>query len=188
MITKTIRPHCLCCPMVMRDNEQLKDEAGLEDVVDPKHALREEPIIGMENVTWEDGKGAGARPAKPLPSPKTMSEAQRRTHDLTPLQYDPGCPICVPCRRPNDHHRGVKDSAGTIPLMVADYGFPQHSDDDEALTLLIMRVYPYKFICAHECRAQDETLESLLGLCVLSRRMVLLTLPTEATESHRSRR
>ena len=107
----------------------------------------EEPIIGMENVTWEDGKGTGARPAKPLPSPKTMSETRRRIHDLTHLPSDPGCPrcpLCVSCRRPNDHHRRVKDSARTIPLMVADYGFPNKCDDGEALTLLIMRVCPYK--------------------------------------------
>ena len=146
MITNPISPHCFCCPVVVREGEQSRDDVGSEDEVDPKHALMDEPIIGMENVTWEDGKGSGAIPAKPLPSPKTMTEAQRRIHDITHLPYDPGCPICVSCRRPNDHHRRVKDSERTIPLIVADYGFPKNSEDDEALTLLIMRVYPYK-IC-----------------------------------------
>ena len=107
MITNPISPHCFCCPVVVREGEQSRDDVGSEDEVDPKHALMDEPIIGMENVTWEDGKGSGAIPAKPLPSPKTMTEAQRRIHDITHLPYDPGCPICVSCRRPNDHHRRV---------------------------------------------------------------------------------
>ena len=132
----------------MRDDERMRDEAELDDDVNPKHAMMDEPIIGMENVTWEDGKGSGALSARPLPSPKTMSDAQRRIHDITHLPYDPGCPICVSCRRPNDHHRRVKDSTRTIPLIVADYGFPKNSDDDEPLTLLVMRAYPYKiFMC-----------------------------------------
>ena len=132
----------------MRDDERMRDEAELDDDVNPKHAMMDEPIIGMENDTWEDGKGSGALSARPLPSPKTMSDAQRRIHDITHLPYDPGCPICVSCRRPNDHHRRVKDSTRTIPLIVADYGFPKNSDDDEPLTLLVMRAYPYKiFMC-----------------------------------------
>ena len=131
--------------MVTHHDEHLEEIVvpGEEDV-DPKMALTGEPIVGMENITWEEGKGPGAIPAKPLPSPKEMSVAQRRIHDLTHLPYDPGCGICVSCRRPNDHHRSVKDSERTIPLVVGDYGFPKTSDEDTPITLLIMRGYPYK--------------------------------------------
>ena len=111
-------------------------------------AMLSEPIVGMETVTWDEGKGPGALPARPLSSPKEMAIAQRRIHDLTHLPYDPGCPICVSCKRPNTHHRAAKDSDRTIPLLVADYGFPKNSEDGDGMTVLIMRVYPYKiFMC-----------------------------------------
>ena len=147
MISSPVSPHYFCCPVVVRDGESVKDD-GAEDEVNPKHAMLSEPIVGMDKVIWEDGKGPGAIAAKPLPSPKTMSDAQRRIHDLTHLPYESGCPICVSCRRPNDHHRKVKDRERSIPLLVGDYGFPKSSGDDEPLTTLIMRVYPYKmFLC-----------------------------------------
>ena len=146
MIYPPVRPRHFCCPVVVRDGESVKGDD--EEDVNPKHAVLSDPIVGMDKVTWEDGKGPGAIAAKPLPSPKPMTDAQRRIHDLTHLPYEPGCPICVSCRRPNDHHRRVKDRQRSIPLVVGDYGFPKSSGDDEPLTTLIMRVYPCKvFLC-----------------------------------------
>ena len=130
--------------MVTRHDEQLEIVAPSEEDVDPKMAVMGYPNVGMGNMTWEEGKGHGAIPARPLPSPKEMSTAQRRIHDLIHLPYDPGCGICVSCRRPNNHHRSVKDSEKTIPPVVEDYGFPKTSDEDTPMTLLIMRGYPYK--------------------------------------------
>jgi hypothetical protein len=133
--------------LVVRDGETVRD-GGTEEDVNPKHALLSDPIVGMDKITWDDGKGPGAITAKPLPSPKSMTDAQRRIHDLTHLPYEPGCPICVSCRRPNDHHRKKKDHERSIPLLCGDYGFPKSSSDDEALTTLVMRVYPYKiYLC-----------------------------------------
>ena len=132
----------------MRETEHEKIGTPDEEDVNPKLAVIGEPIVGMEVVTWEEGKGPGALPARPLSSPKEMTTAQRRIHDITHLPYDPGCAICVSCRRPNDHHRASKESSRTIPLLVADYGFPKNYEDDDTLTVLIMRVYPYKlFMC-----------------------------------------
>ena len=128
----------------MRETEHVKIGTPDEEDVNPKLAVIGEPIVGMEVVTWEEGKGPGALPARPLSSPKEMTTAQRRIHDITHLPYDPGCAICVSCRRPNDHHRDSKESSRTIPLLVADYGFPKNYEDDDTLTVLIMRVYPYK--------------------------------------------
>ena len=146
----------MCCPLVAHHDE-LEIGALAEEDVDPKMALMGEPIVGTETVTWDEGKGPGAIPARPLPSPKEMSVAQRRIHDITHLPYDPGCGICVSCRRPNSHHRTVKNSERTIPLLVADYGFPKNSDDDTTMTLLIMRVYPYKIYmcCAVPGKGRD---------------------------------
>ena len=42
----------------------------LEDEVNPKHAMVGDPIVGIEHMTWEEGEGPGALPAKPLHSPK----------------------------------------------------------------------------------------------------------------------
>ena len=55
------------------------------------------------------------------------------------------------------HHRTVKNSERTIPLLVADYGFRKNSDDDTTMTLLIMRVYPYKIYmcCAVPGKGRD---------------------------------
>ena len=132
--------------MVTRHDEQLEIVAPSEEDVDPKMVLMGELIVGKEDITWEEGKGPGAIPARRLPSPKDISTAQRRIHDLTHLPYDPGCGICVSCRLPNNHQRGVKDSEGTIPLVVEDYGFPKTSEEDTPTTLLIMRRYPYKIL------------------------------------------
>ena len=93
MISSPVRPRHCCCPVVIRDGESVKGDD--EEDVNPKHAVLSDPIVGMDKVTWEDGKGPGAIAAKPLPSPKPMTDAQRRIHDLTHLPYEPGCPICV---------------------------------------------------------------------------------------------
>ena len=139
MISPPVSPHHCCCPVVIRDGESIKGD-GAEEEVNPKHATLSDPIVGMDKVTWEDGKGPGALAAKPLPSPKSMSDAQRRIHDPTHLPYEPGCPICVSCKRPNDHHRRAKDRERSILLVVGDSGFPKSSSDDEPLTTPIMQV------------------------------------------------
>ena len=126
-----------------RQDEHIEDGV-VEEVVDPKNAMLREPIVGTEMVVYEEGVGTGAIPPKPLPSPKEMTEAQRRIHDITHLPYDPGCAICVSCRRPNDHHRLSRDDSRTIPLVVGDYAFPRNMGDGEPLTVLVLRVYPFK--------------------------------------------
>ena len=147
-----------------REDEHL--EGGvIEEVVDPKFALLKEPIMGTEVVTYEEGKGTGAIPPKPLPSPKEMSDVQRRIHDITHLPYDPGCAICVSCRRPNDHHRLSHDASRTIPLMAGDYAFPQNMGDDDPLTVLVLRVYPFKLMlcCWVPCKGRDPLVVARLA-------------------------
>ena len=107
-----------------------------------------EPIIGVERVVYDDETGPGALPARALVSPKAMTSIQRAIHDLTHLPYHPGCEICVSTRRPNTHHRLLKKSERDIPLLVGDYCFPKHSSDADPMTVLVIRVYPYKlFLC-----------------------------------------
>ena len=85
MNTHSVSPNCYCCPLVTRIDEPVEGGAFDEqEFVDPKLALMRKPIVGMETITWEDGKGAGAIPARVLPSPKEMTAAQR-VHDVTHL-------------------------------------------------------------------------------------------------------
>ena len=92
-------------------------DAQEEKEVDFGEALLDDPIVGVETVS-------PAHQAKPLPTPKAMSAAQKAIHDLTHLPYDPGCEICVSTRRPNSHHQSVKSSERDVPLLVGDYCFP----------------------------------------------------------------
>ena len=121
---------------------------GDDELVDPGMAMLGEPIIGVEQVVYDESTGSGALPAWPTSSPKGMSAAQRAIHDLTHLPYDPGCEVCASSRRPNNHHRSIKASEREIPMMVGDCCFPKHADEANPITVLVIRVYPHKiFMC-----------------------------------------
>ena len=131
-------------------------EVDKEEDVDPKMAVMGEPIVGVDRIVYDESTGPGALAARPLSSPKCMSAAQRAIHDLTHLPYEPSCEVCVSCRRPNTPHTKVK-SDRSIPLLVGDYCFPKHSADTEAMTALVIRVYPYKvfFVCSVLAKGRD---------------------------------
>ena len=119
-----------------------------DEDVDSTKALVNDPIVGVDRVVSDDKTGPGALDARPLPSPKGMTPARRAIHDITHLPYDPSCEVCVACRRPNTHHTSLPNAERAVPLMVGDYCFPKHSDDAEPLTVLVIRIYPYKlFMC-----------------------------------------
>ena len=145
-----VSPKVCCYPLVgaLGNQQVVEGVSDDEEIVDTKFAVLGEPIVGIERVVYDDETGSGALPARPLTSPRSMSAAKRAIHDMTHLPYDPGCEICVACRRPNTQHRTLKDSERTVPLMVGDYCFPKHSDDAEPLTCLVVRVRPYKiYLC-----------------------------------------
>ena len=50
-----------------------------DEEVDPKMAALGEPIIGVERVVYDDATGSGAIPARPLPTPKSLSVSQKET-------------------------------------------------------------------------------------------------------------
>ena len=57
--------------MAVKVSVEVMVKVAVEDEeVNPKHAVLSEPILGMEKVTWEDGKGPGALRPKALPSPR----------------------------------------------------------------------------------------------------------------------
>ena len=142
-LSPPVRPFVRCYPVMGESHDQL-DADIVEEEVDPKMAMLGEPIVGIERVVYDDATGSGAIPARPLSSPKSMSAAERAVHDLTHLPYHPGCEVCTSCRRPNSHHKTVANAERKVPLLVGDYCFPKHTEDSDPLTLLVMRVYPYK--------------------------------------------
>ena len=60
------------------------------------------------------------------------------------------------CRRPNTHHR-ASQLQRTIPLLVGDYGFARNAIDQSLITVLVMRLYPYKmyFACVVDVKGPD---------------------------------
>ena len=70
------------------------------DAADPKLAQLDDPIVGIELVTWDKDLGAGAKPARDLPPPKAPSAAALARHRLKHMPYCSRCPICVANTRP----------------------------------------------------------------------------------------
>ena len=167
-----VRPNFVCCPIGVTRDDQAGGVGGDDGDADPKMALMEDPIVGIDRVVYDESTGPGALAARPLASPRSLSASKRAVHDLTHLPYDPGCEICVSTRRPNTHHRSVK-SEREIPLLVGDYCFPKQSGEDESITTLVIRVYPYKlfFVCAVPVKGRDprivQRLERFIKECGL---------------------
>ena len=130
-----------------------------DEVVDLKRAaVLGDPIVGVEAITYDDAHGKGALPARPLPSPREPSQAEIDRHNLTHLPFCSWCPICVACRRPNDHHRLVKDSPRQVPLLVGDYCFVRNMGDDSLVPVLVLKLYPFGlfFACVVSRKGYDD--------------------------------
>ena len=91
-----------------------------EPEVNLKDALFSDPIVGIDRVTASE-HGPGALPARPLPTPPSMTPAEKAIHDITHLPFHPGCPICASTRRPNTIHPQSHEHLRVVPLLVADY-------------------------------------------------------------------
>ena len=144
----SVRPYFLCPVLGSQDDRQSVSVEVDDEYVDRSLAVMGEPIVGVDKVVFDEETGPGALAARPMTSPKGMSALQRAIHDLTHLSYDPSCEICCSCRRPNTQHRSLPATVRAVPLMVGDYAFPKHSDETTPLTLLVIRVYPFKlFFC-----------------------------------------
>ena len=145
----------LLCPVVgtgaRMPGDDAEDVLGDDVPVDKKHVAIGEHIIG-EDVLLDPDSGPGALQPIALPAPKGMTPAAWAKHCLTHLPYDANCPFCVACRRANSHHRTSHESERQIPLLVADYCIIKESSDTENITILVMRLYPYKNFLARSSR------------------------------------
>ena len=115
------------------------DEA--EEELDPKSVVVDDPIVG-EELTTLDEHGPGAVQPRTIPGPKEMTTKERDRHFANGhLPYDPRCEICVRCKRPNTPHTKGHESERTIPLLVGDYGFIKDGNDEENVTILVLKLY-----------------------------------------------
>ena len=104
-----------------------------------------------------DGSGPLAQKPLLLRGPNEPSQSELDIHNLTHLPYMSWCPHCVATRRPNVVHVSSK-SESTIPLLVTDYCYVRDSVDQDLLTVLVARVFPWKmtFAIAVDVKGRDE--------------------------------
>ena len=117
------------------------------EAMNPRMVKLGDRIVGTEQVTLDD-RGPGASAPRQVTAPREMKAIQKGLHWLTHLPYDPGYPICVQSRRPNNRHLASQEKERIIPLMVGDYTPLRDSRDDDYATLLVLKVYPFEMICA----------------------------------------
>ena len=119
-----------------------------EEELDPKSVAVDEVIAG-EGIVTLDKNGPGALQPKQVTGPKEMTKIERERHFAAGhLPYDPRCEICTSCKKPNAPHLKSHESERTIPLLVGDYGFIKDGSDDENVTILVLKLFPFKLIFA----------------------------------------
>ena len=92
------------------------------------------------------------QPCEPMIEPKVPTAAEIMAHNITHLPYRSWCPHCVAARRPNSHHaRSKTEDRKASPLLVADYCFMKDNEDEDIVTVLVVRLYPAKAILATVC-------------------------------------
>ena len=86
-------------------------------------------------------------------------------HDIAHLPYDPSCEICVQCRRANVPHQLSTSDSREIPLVVGDYGFIRDSMDQDMVTTLVLKVYPFNifFACVVAAKGPDPLVVARLA-------------------------
>ena len=89
-------------PVVLRPRA---GEIGDDEEVKQEEVFLSEPIVGIEKVDFQEGRGVGAFQPKVVRSPKEPTTAERDRHNTTHLPYEPWCPFCASCKRGNSHHR-----------------------------------------------------------------------------------
>ena len=138
-----------------------------EPVVDVKHAVMGEPIVGHGGVLFDE-RGEGARQATPLASPPAMTPAEKEIHDLTHLPYQPSCLYCATGRRPNTQHRRSHDGERTVPLLVACYGYLRDSNDSAMATALVIKLHPYRLCvaCVVSPKGPDPSIVKRVARCI----------------------
>ena len=89
--------------------------------------------------------------AKGLPDVDQPTPAEVAQHCLTHLPYRRWCKWCVAARMRNLPHWRRPPFSRESPLLVFDYCFFKHANDEHWLTVLVGRLYPARTIFAAPC-------------------------------------
>ena len=89
--------------------------------------------------------------AKGLPEVQQPSAAEMAKHSLTHLPYRRWCKWCVAAKMLNTPHLSRPQVSRSKPLLVFDYGFLKHAEQERYLTVLVGRLYPSRNLCAVPC-------------------------------------
>ena len=93
---------------------------------------------------------------KPLPEVKVPTAAEVASHNLTHLPYRRWCMWCVMARRRNNPHWQRPPFSRDIPLLVFDYCFVRNASDQDLITVLVAKLYPFHCIFAVQCDVKGE--------------------------------
>ena len=99
---------------------------------------------------------------------KMPTRAEYARHMLTHLPYRRWCIWCQMARRPNSPHRALPLFSRDIPLLVFDYVF-ENATDEDMVTVLVARIYPYRAIFAIQCDVKGEDPYAVTRLAVFLR-------------------
>ena len=169
---------CLCCPFAVSPSLLSDVEAAAEEELVHGTENDETGLIGIDDgydrgnpeMAMDGGNGSDdlvcgecsaepeqAQKARGMRDPKQPSADDLALHNLTHFPYRSWCPHCVSTRRPDIAHRS-KSKPRTTPLLVADYGYIRDKLDQDLLTVLVVRVYPFKMTFAMVCdvKGYDE--------------------------------
>jgi hypothetical protein len=80
-----------------------------------------------------------ARAARPARDPGAPTQAMRDAHEATHLPFRSWCAECVHGRRDAPPHHRTKRGAGDVPEVAFDYAYVRRDDEEETVTLLVMR-------------------------------------------------
>ena len=80
-----------------------------------------------------------ARAARPSRDPGAPTQADRDAHAATHLPFRSWCDECVQGRRDAPPHTRTKRGVGEIPEVAFDYAFVRRDDEEDTVTLLVMR-------------------------------------------------
>ena len=99
----------------------------------------------------EGDDGEWALEAKGLSEVCQPTAEERAKHSLTHLPYKKWCKWCRAARMLNTPHFSRPAFSRSAPLLVLDYCFLKHAQDERWLTVLVGRVYPSRCIFAVPC-------------------------------------
>ena len=138
------------------ESEVEKSWAELQDCSEAEADHSEAPICGECDVQQSDD-GEGWQVPKGLPEPTAPSRDLQLRHQLTHWPYANWCPFCVMGRRNNSPHFQARNGdARSLPLLVLDYCFIRSEQDQDLVTLLVGKLYPFRktFACVVDMKGR----------------------------------